>query len=190
MEKAVVQKDIVNIDYRKLKNKMLNKLYEHGEERYQYSIERKRGIPHIVENNFKPNTKTAMSIPCPVYNEFVDELSKRITAQGLKANDLMPLFVQIYAKYRRNYLGILEDIKPSSYMRYSAVLYLFWKVTEGKMGFTAELFNQHIVKTVEVKGNNVSIDSEVMTRGYYIKPAEYPIVRIIDTEQMQLLSFE
>jgi len=180
---------LANIDYREIINNLIGTTLKDGDEQYQYSIERRNGVLQIVELNFKPNTKGAMALPLPVYNEFVEALVKYMPKDGVKASKTNPIFRNIYEKYRRDYLGATKPLAPSSYLRYNSVLCLLWRVTEGKLGFKAQLTQQHQLNTVEQKGDELHIISTTETRGYFIKPTGNVALQIIDRDQKALLDF-
>jgi len=182
--------DLIDLDYKLVQSQLKNKSLRVNGETMQYSIEQRGRCLHIVENNFKPNTTSSMSIPLPVYNKFVKALhGQQLPRDGLKANSFMGLFRDIYEEYRRDYLGATEALKPSSYNRYASILYLLWKCTEGQLGFTAQLIGRHTVKTVQEETGRIIIDSEIISQGYFIKPSGQPIVRLIDKEQTVLLQW-
>ena len=157
---------------------------------FQYSVEYRQGVLHIVELNFKPNTKSTMSVPVPVYNEFVKQLSEKIGIDGVRGNEVMGLFIQLYEQYRRVYLGAMAPLKPSSYVRYASVLYLLWYATDGKLGFKCSLKPKQIIKTVTQDGVNLVINNEIQSKGYYIEPTKYPAVTLYDRRQQDLLKWQ
>ena len=182
-------RQLVSLDYKFVVNKLKNKVFTIDGIPYQYSIEQRGSCLHIVELNFKPNTETTMSIPLPVYNQFVEWLNDNIMLGGMKGNDVMGAFIKIYEEYRRQYLGSTETLKPSSYGRYASVLFGFWKCMGGYMGFECKINPQEVIKTVTQEGETLRIESELLSRGYYIKPTKQPIVQIIDKSQSKLLEF-
>ena len=144
---------------------------------------------HIIELNFKPNTETTMSIPLPVYNQFVEWLNENMGINGIKGNDVMGGFINIYEKYRHEYLGALETLKPSSYVRYASVLFGFWRCLGNYVGFKCQIKPIQTISIIEQNKNVTKIESEVLSRGYYIKPIGKNIIKIIDKAQENLLTF-
>lgn len=183
-------RDLVVVDYKFVVNKLKNKVFTINGIPYQYSIEQRGNCLHIVELNFKPNTETTMSIPLPVYNEFVEWLNNNITLSGMKGNDVMGAFIKIYEEYRRQYLGATESLKPSSYIRYASVLFGFWKCMGNYVGFECKIKPQTRTNIVIQEENKTIIESEMLSRGYYIKPTNNPIIQIIDKSQSKLLEFK
>lgn len=185
-----IGRNIVLIDYKTLVHKLINNVFEFEGRKYQYSIEQRRDCLHVVELNFKPNTQTTMSIPLPVYNNFVEWLNQNITNQGMRGNDAMGEFVKIYEKYRRDFLGATIRLKPSSYARYASVLFGFWKVVGNVTGFQCSINPQKITKTVTQEDNKTIIESEILSKGYFIKPVGNMLIKIADKSQKGLLEFQ
>jgi len=182
-------RDVIMIDYKIVMNKLKNKVFTLEGVSYQYSIEQRGSCLHIIELNFKPNTKTTMSIPMPVYNKFVEELNRLMERGGISGNGVMGIFIRIYEDYRRKYLGATRVLKPSSYTRYASVLFGFWKCMGRYMGFECKIKPQSITKTITQDKEKMLIESETLGRGYYIKPIGKHITQIEDSNQSKLLGF-
>lgn len=156
---------------------------------FNYSIENRGGVLSLVELNFKPNTTTCMSIPLPVYNAFVSRINNVMGVDGVRGNDVLPIFIEEYEKYRRDYLGETTPIKYSSYSRYSSVLYLFWKQTEGIMGIKALLEPKRMYNIIENNDDNMKIFTNIESRGYKLKPTEHTVKILVDKSQKMLGEF-
>lgn len=177
------------MDYKDVEGKYIDPFFKFKGERFQYKIEYRGACLHIIEMNFKPNTEVPMSMPVPLYNQFVEWLNNSITEKGVLGNNVLPKFTQLVDAYRRDYLGKRENLKASSYMRYSAVFYLFWKATKGLMGFECELKQRTQDTTITQENGKTNVELELLPRGYYIKPKGRYYVVIIDKSQKKLGDF-
>jgi hypothetical protein len=174
------------MDYRDVEGKYIDPFFKYKGERFQYKIEHRGKCLHIVELNFKPNTDTAMSMPVPLYNQFVEWLNDHVAERGVLANNVLPTFTQFMDNYRKDYLGGVATLKSSSYIRYASVFYLFWKATKGLMGFEADLIPQRSVPRIIQRDGVTALENEIEARGYYIKPVGNRYVIIIDKTQKKL----